>query len=76
MTSPIVVLDITDLGNDCGEKHGIASVGSEAPALASKSAYSLSGRPACPGTHWKFKVVLLEREEARDQAFQRDSGRR
>ena len=29
-----------------------------------------------PGTHWKLKVVLLEREKARDQTFQRDSGRR
>ena len=59
-----------------GRGQGIASVGREAPALASKSAFSLPRRPALPGTHWKFKVVLLEREEARDQAFQRDSGRR
>ena len=39
-----------------GRGHGIASVGRKAPALASKSAFSL------PGTHWKFKVVLLERQ--------------
>ena len=42
-------------------------MGREAPVLASKSAFSFPGRPACPGTHWKLKVVLLEREEARDQ---------
>ena len=29
-----------------GKGHGIASVGGEAPALASKSAFSLPGRPA------------------------------
>ena len=29
-----------------GRGHGIASVGWEAPALASKSAFSLPGRPA------------------------------
>ena len=59
-----------------GRGHGIASVGREAPVLASKSAFSFPGRPACPGSRWKLKVVLLEREEARDQTFQRDSGRR
>ena len=47
VTSPIVVLGITDFGNDSGGRgHGIASVGREAPALASKSAFSLPGRPA------------------------------
>ena len=51
-------------------------MGREAPVLAGKSAFSFPGRPACPGTHWKLKVVLLEREEARDQTFHRDSGRR
>ena len=66
VTSPIVVLKITDFGNDWGRGHGIAPVGREAPALASKSAFSLPGRPAWPGTQWKHKVVLLEREEARD----------
>ena len=39
-----------------GREHWIASVGREAPALTGKSAFSL------PGTYWKFKVVLLERE--------------
>ena len=51
-------------------------MGGEAPTLASKSTFSLPGRLACPGTHWKLKAVLLEREEARDQTFQSDSGRR
>ena len=46
-----------------GRGHGIASVGRKAPALASKSAFTLPGRPARPGTLWKFKVVLLERDE-------------
>ena len=46
VTSPIVVLGITDFGNDWGRGNGIASVGREAPALASKSAFSLPGRPA------------------------------
>ena len=46
VTSPIVVLEITDFGNDWGRGHGIASVGREASALASKSTYSLPGRPA------------------------------
>ena len=32
VTSPIVVLKITDFGNDWGRGHGIASVGREAPA--------------------------------------------
>ena len=59
-----------------GRGHGIASVGREAPAFASKSAFSLLGRPAGPKTRWKFKVVLLEREEARDKTFQRDLGTR
>ena len=45
-TSPIVVLEITNFGNDWGRGHGIASVGREAPALASKFAFSLPGRPA------------------------------
>ena len=76
VTSPIAVLGITDFGNNWGERVGIASVGREAPVLASKSAFSFLGRPACPQTYWKLKVVLLEREEARDQTFQRDSGRR
>ena len=76
VTSPIAVLGITDLAITGGRGHGIASVGEEAPVLASKSAFSFPGRPSCPGTHWKLKVVLLEREEARDQTFQRDSGRR
>ena len=76
VTSPIAVLGITALAITGGRGLGIASVGREAPVLASKSAFSFPGRPACPGTHWKLKVVLLEREEARDQTFQRDSGRR
>ena len=46
VTSPIVVLGLTDFGNEWGRGHGIASVGREAPALASKSAFSLPGRPA------------------------------
>ena len=46
MTSPIVVQEITDFGNDCGERDGIASVGREAPALASKSVFTLPGKPA------------------------------
>ena len=80
MTSPIAVLAITDFGTNWGKGLGIASVGREAPVLASKSAVSFLERPACPGTHWKLKLVLLEREEAReearDQTYQRDSGRR
>ena len=76
VTSPIAVLGITDFGNNRGRGLGIASVGREAPVLASKSAFSFPGRPACPGTHWKLKVVLLEREESRDQTFHRDSGMR
>ena len=76
VTSPIAVLAITDFGTNWGKGLGIASVGREAPVLASKSAFSFLGRPACPGTHWKLKLVLLEREEARDQTYQRDSGRR
>ena len=50
-------------------------MGREAPVLASKSAFSFLGRPACPGTHWKLKLILFEREEARDQTYQRDSGK-
>ena len=46
VTSSIVVLEIADFGNDWGRGHEIASVGGEAPALASKSAFSLPGRPA------------------------------
>ena len=46
VTYPIVVLEITNFGNDWGRGHGIVSVGREAPALASKSAVSLPGRPA------------------------------
>ena len=65
VTFPFVVLEITDFGNDWEKGHGIASVGREALALASKSAFSLPGRPAEPGTHWQFKVVLLERQETR-----------
>ena len=76
MTSPIAVLAITGFGTNWGKGLGIASVGREAPVLASKSAFSFLGRPACPGTHWKLKLVLFEREEARDQTYQRDSGRR
>ena len=76
VTSPIAVLGITDFGNNWGRGLGIASEGREAPVLASKSAFSFPGRPACPGTHWKLKVVMLEMEEARDQTFHRDSGRR
>ena len=38
-------------------------MGREAPVLASKSAFSFLGKPACPGTHWKLKLVLLEREK-------------
>ena len=76
LTFPIAVLGITDFGNNWGRGLGIASVGREAQVLASKSAFSFPGRPACPGTHWKLKVVLLEREEARDQTFHRDSGMR
>ena len=76
MTSPIAVLAITDFGTNWGKGLGIASVGREAPVLASKSAFSFLGRPACPGTHWKLKLVLFEREKARDQTYQRDSGRR
>ena len=75
-TSPIAVLGTTDLGNNWGRGPGTAPVGREALVPASKSAFSPPGRPACPGTHWKLKVVLLEREEARDQTFHRDSGRR
>ena len=37
VTSPIVVLGTTDFGNNWGRGHGIASVGREAPALASKN---------------------------------------
>ena len=44
--SPIVVLKITDFDNYWGREHRIASVGREAPALASKSSFSLPGRPA------------------------------
>ena len=51
MTSPIAVLAITDFGTNWGERAWIASVGREAPVLASKSAFSFLGRPACPGTH-------------------------
>ena len=51
VTSPTVLLGITDFGNDWGRGHGIASVGREAPALSSKSTFSLPGRPAWPGTH-------------------------
>ena len=40
-------------------------MGREAPVLASKSAFSFLGRPACPGTHRKLKLVLFEREGAR-----------
>ena len=43
VTSPIMVLGITDFG---WRRHRIASVGREAPVLASKSAFSLPGRPA------------------------------
>ena len=46
VTSPTVELKITDFGNDWGRGHGIASVGREAPALTSKSAFSLPRRPA------------------------------
>ena len=46
VTSPIVVLEITDFGNNWGRGRGIASVGREAPPLASKSAFSFPGRPA------------------------------
>ena len=51
MTSPIAVLAITDFGTNWGKGLGIASVGREAPVLASKSAFSFLGRPACPGTN-------------------------
>ena len=60
MTSPIAVLGITDFGTNWGKGLGIASVGREAPVLASKSAFSFLGKPACPGTHWKLKLVLLD----------------
>ena len=76
MTSPIAVLAITDFGTNWGERAWDRIIGREAPVLASKSAFSFLGRPACPGTHWKLKLVLFEREEARDQTYQRDSGRR
>ena len=46
VTSPIAVLKITDFGNYWGKGHGIESVGREAAALASKSAFSLPVRPA------------------------------
>ena len=76
MTSPIAVLAITDFDTNWGERAWDRISGREAPVLASKSAFSFLGRPACPGTHWKLKLVLFEREEARDQTYQRDSGRR
>ena len=46
VTSPIVVLKITDFGNNWGRGHGTVPVGMEAPAVASKSAFSSLGRPA------------------------------
>ena len=70
VTFPIVVLKLTDFGNDWGKGHGIASEGREALALASKSAFSLPGRTAELVTHWQFKVVLLEREETRTKHSQ------
>ena len=76
MTSPIAVLAITDFGTNWGEMAWDRISGQRGTSLASKSAFSFLGRPACPGTHWKLKLVLLEREEARDQTYQRDSGRR
>ena len=51
VTSPIAVLGITDFGNNWGRGLGIASVGKEAPVLASKSAFSFPRRPASPETH-------------------------
>ena len=47
MTSPIAVLAIRTLALTGGKGLGIASVGREAPVLASKSAFSFLGRPAC-----------------------------
>ena len=46
VTSPTVVLKITELATTGGRGHGIALMGREAPGLASKSAFSLPGRPA------------------------------
>ena len=49
-------------------------MGRKEPVLASKSAFSFLGRPACPGTHWKLKLVLLEREEGRKQGTKHTRG--
>ena len=77
MTSAIAVLAITDFGTNWGERAWDRISGQRGTSFWQvNSAFSFLGRPACPGTHWKLKLVLFEREEARDQTYQRDSGRR
>ena len=49
VTFPIVVLGITDLATIGGRGHGIASVSRQAPALASKSAFSFPGKTCVTG---------------------------
>ena len=76
MTSPIAVLGITDFGNNWGERAWDRISGQRGTSFGKDIRFFISWETCVSGTHWKLKVVLLEREEARDQTFQRDSGRR
>ena len=74
VTSPIAVLAITDFGTNWGKGLGIASVGREAPVLASNPLFHFSGdlRVRDP---LEAQTGIVREEEARDQTYQRDSGR-
>ena len=75
MTSPIAVLAITDFGTNWGKGLGSHQWAERHQFWQVNPLFHFWGDLRV-GDHWKLKLVLFEREEARDQTYQRDSGRR
>ena len=71
-----MTLDATSFGNSWGEDQRTIAVAREVPALERDSTYLLSRTPAWLGTHWKFKMTLLEREETWNQTVKKGLGQR
>ena len=52
-----------NFGNSWREEQGTIAVAREVPTLGKETACLFPRIPVRPGTHWKFKMALLESEE-------------
>ena len=77
MTSPIAVLAITDFGTNWGERAWDRISGQRGTSFWQvNSAFFISGETCVSGDPLEAQTGIVGEEEARDQTYQRDSGRR